>query len=127
LSKRIWWTIYTLDRLNAAQEGTPCIINEGDCDQTPLAPDDFLDEDDTTRELTLTNMKLALIVEDAIRTLYTAQGDRLYLDSPLGEEQRDRVLRKLDALEARVGGFAATTLDCDHDQLACWTFLFRVQ
>ena len=42
-AERIWWCAYTLDRLCAAQEGTPFLINEGDCDVELLTEDDIMD------------------------------------------------------------------------------------
>ncbi|KAJ4175317.1 Transcriptional activator of fatty acid utilization [Fusarium falciforme] len=84
LLRRIWWVVYALDRFNAAQEGTPFLINEIDCDVEPLSKTDLKDEDPLTSKVTLLNMSMALLIEEAIRKLYAPGEDHITLFTPRG-------------------------------------------
>ncbi|KAK3628767.1 Transcriptional activator of fatty acid utilization [Elasticomyces elasticus] len=101
LQRRIWWSIFALDRLNAATEGTSFIINELDCDAAPLGAADFVDEDPNIRDATLLNLDLASVVNDAVRWLYSPEVTGHQLHSRAGEIQRDHLTRRLDKLDER--------------------------
>lgn len=102
LHRRIWWCIFALDRFTAATEGTPFIVNEMDCDLTPLCEADFVDEDTVVRDVAFANCKLARIVNDAVRSLYSLDAKPEILHSRYGEVQRDRLTNDLDRLESRL-------------------------
>ncbi|OJJ73179.1 hypothetical protein ASPBRDRAFT_494120 [Aspergillus brasiliensis CBS 101740] len=101
LHRRIWWCTYTLDRLCAAQEGTPFIINERDCNVEPLTQDDLCGEDRVTSEVVLISLSLARVIEDTVRCLYQPPED-LVLPSPQGVSLRQKLLTQLDAINDRI-------------------------
>jgi hypothetical protein len=43
LWRRIWWVLFTRDRLAAAALGQPCIINDDHCDVEMITEDDFVE------------------------------------------------------------------------------------
>jgi hypothetical protein len=102
LYRRIWWSAYTLDRLCAAQEGTPFLINEGDCDVELLTEDDLASEDLVTVQATLLNLSIARLIEDAVRRLYSPREDHTTLFSPRGVHLRQRLVIQLEDLKSRV-------------------------
>ncbi|KAF9888248.1 hypothetical protein FE257_008817 [Aspergillus nanangensis] len=101
LHRRIWWCTYTQDRWFAAQEGTPFIINEKDCNVEPLIQADLRGEDRVTSEVVLINLSLARVVEETVRCLYQAPED-LPIPSPLGVNVRQRLLQQLDTISDRI-------------------------
>ncbi|GKZ34725.1 transcriptional activator of fatty acid utilization [Aspergillus brasiliensis] len=101
LHRRIWWCTYTLDRLCAAQEGTPFIINERDCNVEPLTQDDLCGEDRVTSEVVLISLSQARVIEDTVRCLYQPPED-LVLPSPQGVSLRQKLLTQLDAINDRI-------------------------
>jgi hypothetical protein len=101
LHRRIWWCTYTLDRMCAAQEGTPFLINEKDCDVEPLTQEDLVGEDRVTSEVVLINLSMARVIEDTVRYLYQPTEDFMLL-SPSGVSVRQRLLTQLDAIDDRV-------------------------
>lgn len=101
LHRRIWWCTYTLDRFCAAQEGTPFIINERDCDVEPLTQDDLAGEDRITTEVGLINLSMARVIEDTVRCLYQPS-DGFTLLSPSGVSVRQRLLAQLDTIDDRI-------------------------
>jgi hypothetical protein len=101
LHRRIWWCTYTLDRMCAAQEGTPFLINEKDCDVEPLTQEDLVGEDRVTSEVVLINLSMARVIEDTVRYLYQPTEDFMLL-SPSGVSVRQRLLTQLDAIDDRI-------------------------
>lgn len=98
LHRRLWWSTYTLDRLCAAQEGTPFLINERDCDVEPLTKDDLSHEDNITVDASLINLSLAQVVEDTVRNFYQPT-ENVALFSHEGVSKRQELVTRLDALE----------------------------
>lgn len=101
LQRRTWWCIFALDRLNAATEGTPFLINELDCDIPRLTASDFAEEDTLVRDTAMLNVELALVVNDAVRWFYSPAVNQKSLYSRIGEDQRDLLSRQLDNLDDR--------------------------
>ncbi|KAE8324089.1 fungal-specific transcription factor domain-containing protein [Aspergillus sergii] len=101
LHQRIWWCTYTLDRMCAAQEGTPFLINETDCDVELLTREDLVGEDRVTSEVVLINLSMARVIEDTVRPLYQPPEDFMLL-SPSGVSVRQRLLTQLDAIDDRI-------------------------
>jgi hypothetical protein len=99
MSKRLWWSLYAFDRFNAAQEGTPFLIDERDCNVEVLQESDLLDEDLITRQTTLLNQSLSGIIEDGVRSMYgpDTSGKRVNLI-----QTRDTLLSRLDHLEHQI-------------------------
>jgi hypothetical protein len=98
-SQRIlWWSVYTLDRFNAAQEGIPLIINEIDCDAPDLNDDDLKSEDELTRKVTTLSFRLARIIEKTIRKVYVANGAPPSTASVKGLKGRQSLVSELDHL-----------------------------
>lgn len=102
LLRRIWWSAFALDRLNAVQEGTSFLINEADCDAEPLSEDDFRSEDSLTRRVTLLNLSLACLAQDAVRSLYRPGDDGNTLFSAHDVGARRRLSLELDNLASRI-------------------------
>ena len=127
LLKRIWWCTFALDRFNAATEGTTFLINESDCDVQPLQPSDFLDEDGAVAALTLVNVELALIVQDAVRSFYTPGVELFSIHSRFGERQRDRLTLKLNRLRGTVAQFTGSALENEGQLLEYWSVLLNIQ
>lgn len=100
LHRRIWWCVYTLDRMCAAQEGTPFLINEKDCDIEPLTPHDLNGEDSLTSEVALISISMAQVIESAVRYLYQPPEDSVLSSS--GVEIRQRLLANLDTINDRI-------------------------
>lgn len=100
--RRLWWCAYALDRLSAAQEGTPFLINEMDCDVDELTETDLVDEDELTRQTTLISVSLARIIEDTVRNLYAPGESHITLFTPRALRQRQALSLRLDHLAARV-------------------------
>lgn len=96
--KKVWWCLYAMDRFNAAQEGTPLLINEIDCDVEPLTKDDLLGEDFITTQVTSYNVSLSLILETAMRSFYTVKEDNSNNCWRSRLEIHDRLLARLDLL-----------------------------
>lgn len=46
LRKRIWWTLFTLDRSIAQNRGRPPLINTAHCDIEPIGAEDFIESSD---------------------------------------------------------------------------------
>lgn len=97
--RRVWWSAFALDRLNAAQEGTPFIINEIDCDLFPLTVEDFHDEEPITRSVTLLNLSLAILVQDIVRKLYSPASDPSNLIAGSGLDALDGLTSRAEQLE----------------------------
>lgn len=98
MTRRIWWCLYAFDRFNAAQEGTPLLINERDCNIDELQESDLVGEDLITRQTTLFNISLSQIIEKAIRELYGPDASQ-----PLSLiTARDILLSQLDNLARRI-------------------------
>ncbi|KAH6690668.1 fungal-specific transcription factor domain-containing protein [Plectosphaerella plurivora] len=100
--RRLWWCTYALDRLNAAQEGTPFLINELDCDVKPLTEEDLGGEDELTRQATNINLSLAHIIEDAVRGLYATGEDHTTLFTSRGVRQRQALRLRLEQVATRI-------------------------
>ncbi|KAF2161430.1 hypothetical protein M409DRAFT_28161 [Zasmidium cellare ATCC 36951] len=100
LQKRMWWSIFAMDRMNAAMEGTSFLINELDCDVPPLVAEDFVD-DEAVRDAALLNCDLALIINDSVRWLYSPSVRRDTIFTRAGEMQRDHITRQLAQLDER--------------------------
>lgn len=98
LHRRIFWCLYTMDRLNAAQEGTPFLINELDCDADLLTAQDVADEDQLTQSVVTLNLSLSRLVEDAVRSLYMPGEDHTTLFSSRGALLRQRLDLQLEQL-----------------------------
>lgn len=132
--RRIWWVVYALDRFNAAQEGTPFLINERDCDADPLTEGDFRDEDQMTCKITLLNTSIALMIEDVVRKLYAPEEDHTTLFTPRGVQIRQDLGMKLDKLARGIidglipGRDAeAAFLSSEKDPPAFWCALLLIQ
>lgn len=102
LQRRLWWCLYAMDRLNAAQEGTPFLINEMDCDVDPLTAQDVAGEDQLTQSVLGLNVSLARLVEDAVRSLYMPGEDHTTLFSTRGSLLRQRLDLQLEQLAQEV-------------------------
>jgi hypothetical protein len=100
--RRIWWSAYILDRLYATQEGTPFLINERDCDVEALTENHLAGEDHITVLVTMLNLSLAHLIEEAVRSLYAPGESHITQFSSRGVHQRQQLTLKLDALENRV-------------------------
>ena len=98
LLRRLWWSVFALDRFNAAQEGTPFLINEIDCDADMLSEQDFEDEDQLTCQVTMLNLALARLIEDAVRSLYAAGEGGNTLFPTRGVLTRQRLTLQLEEL-----------------------------
>lgn len=98
LKRRIWWCLYAMDRFNAAQEGTPFLINELDCDVDLLTSQDVADEDQLTQSVVILNLTLSRLVEDAIRSLYMPGEDHTTLFTSRGSLLRQRLDLQLEQL-----------------------------
>jgi hypothetical protein len=53
LWKRIWWTLFTRDRLLAIALGRPVLINIDECDVEMLGVDDFIEGEDASNDVLL--------------------------------------------------------------------------
>ncbi|KAI3394481.1 hypothetical protein diail_2615 [Diaporthe ilicicola] len=104
LQRRIWWCLYAMDRFNAAQEGTPFLINELDCDVEFLTTQDVSGEDQLTQSVTVLNLSLARLVEDAVRSLYMPGEDHTTLFSSRGALLRQRLDLQLEQLAQLITG-----------------------
>lgn len=98
LQRRLWWCLYAMDRLNAAQEGTPFLINELECDVDLLTSKDVADEDQLTQSVAVLNISLSRLVEDAVRSLYMPGEDHTTLFSSRGALLRQRLDLQLEQL-----------------------------
>lgn len=98
LHRRMFWCLYTMDRLNAAQEGTPFLINELDCDVDLLTAQDVGEEDQLTQSVVTLNLSLSRLVEDAVRSLYMPGEDHTTLFSSRGALLRQRLDLRLEQL-----------------------------
>jgi hypothetical protein len=124
LSKRIWWCTYAFDRFNAAQEGTPFLINEGDCDADILQPADLRDEDSVTSQATLLNITLSMVIEDAIRALYSPSAST---DLAILNSARDRLLSELDKLYDRTVESLGSDITDQLQMEGFWCSILRTQ
>lgn len=102
LQRRLWWSLYAMDRFNAAQEGTPFLINELDCDVDLLTNKDVADEDQLTQSVLVLNISLARLVEDAVRSLYMPGEDHTTLFSSRGALLRQRLDLQLEQLAQQI-------------------------
>ncbi|KAF4990306.1 hypothetical protein FDECE_14449 [Fusarium decemcellulare] len=102
LQRRLWWCLYALDRFNAAQEGTPFLINELECDVEMLTEKDLAGEDQLTQSVTLLNVSLARLIEDTIRNLYMPGEDHTTLFSSRGALTRQRLGLQLEQLARQI-------------------------
>ncbi|PYI12532.1 hypothetical protein BO78DRAFT_381709 [Aspergillus sclerotiicarbonarius CBS 121057] len=102
LHRRIWWSAYILDRLCAAQEGTPFLINEQDCDVPLLTEADLVGEDSVTVRATMISLSMARLIEDAVRSLYAPGKDHIMLFSLQGVHTRQRLITQLKDLKGHV-------------------------
>lgn len=102
LQRRLWWCLYAMDRLNAAQEGTPFLINELDCDVDLLTTKDVASEDQLTQSVTMLNLSLSRLVEDTVRTLYMPGEDHTTLFSSRGALLRQRLDLQLEQLAQQI-------------------------
>lgn len=127
LPRRIWWCLFALDRFGAATEGTPCVINEGDCDTIALSPSDFDDEHKSVRELTMANVELAFIVQDAIRSLYSPYLSPESLHTRFGATHRERITSDLVRFEGRCTTQFSAIFGQDRDSYDKWRTIFLVQ
>lgn len=100
--RRLWWSIYTLDRFNAAQEGIPFTINEIDCDTPDLNDTDFRHEDELTQKVMMISFRLARIVEEAIRGVYAVRGPSPNTTLIPDIEDRRRLVSKLGDLSREI-------------------------
>lgn len=132
--RRIWWVVYALDRFNAAQEGTPFLINEIECDVDPLAEADFADEDSLTCQVTLLNIALAIVIEDAVRKLYAPGEDHTTLFTPRGVLLRQQMSLRLEHLAQRMvhdllpeRNMGSMLQHIDQDPVAPWFSILLTQ
>ncbi|KIX03488.1 uncharacterized protein Z518_07041 [Rhinocladiella mackenziei CBS 650.93] len=130
LLKKVWWCLYALDRFNAAQEGTPLLINEIDCDVEPLTTDDLLGEDLITTQTTLYNVSLSLILETAMRSFYSVKADDSNKDWHTRLEIRDRLSGRLDLLCHQIsmtlgGGQPAITTNTTVSSAMMWSLFLQ--
>lgn len=102
LQRRLWWCLYAMDRLNAAQEGAPFLINEMDCDVDPLTAQDVAGEDQLTQSVLGLSVSLARLVEDAVRSLYMPGEDHTTLFSARGALLRKRLDLQLEQLAQEI-------------------------
>lgn len=102
LHRRLWWCLYAMDRFNAAQEGTPFLINELDCDVDLLTTKDVAGEDQLTQSVLGLNVSLARLVEDAVRSLYMPGEDHTTLFSSRGALLRQRLDLQLEQLAQQI-------------------------
>ncbi|KAJ3543111.1 hypothetical protein NM208_g3747 [Fusarium decemcellulare] len=102
LQRRLWRCLYALDRFNAAQEGTPFLINELECDVEILTEKDLAGEDQLTQSVTLLNVSLARLIEDAVRNLYMPGEDHTTLFSSRGVLTRQRLGLQLEQLARQI-------------------------
>lgn len=102
LHRRLWWCTYALDRFNAAQEGTPFLINELDCDVDELIEADFEGEDELSRQAAGINVALAHIIQDAVRGLYAPGEDHKTLFTSRGVRQRQALGLRLEQVATRI-------------------------
>lgn len=98
LQSRIFWCLYAMDRFNAAQEGTPFLINELDCDIDLMTAQDVAGEDQLTQSVVTLNLSLARLVEDTVRSLYMPGEDHKTLFSSRGALLRQRLDLQLEQL-----------------------------
>lgn len=102
LHRRLWWCLYAMDRFNAAQEGTPFLINELDCDVDLLTAEDVAGEDQLTQSVLGLNISLARLLEDAVRSLYMPGEDHTTLFSSRGTLLRQRLDFQLEQLAQQI-------------------------
>lgn len=102
LQSRIFWCLYAMDRFNAAQEGTPFLINELDCDVDLLTAQDVAGEDQLTQSVVTLNLSLARLVEDAVRSLYMPGEDHKTLFTSRGVLLRQRLDLQLEHLAQQI-------------------------
>lgn len=120
LLRRIWWSVFALDRLNAAQEGTPFLINENDCDVDMLNDDDLGGEDMLTCQVAALNLSLAFLIQYAVRSLYGPRDDdHTTLFSERGFNARQRLVGELDKLAERMRTQLLPVADVDESDRAC--------
>ncbi|VUC25262.1 unnamed protein product [Clonostachys rosea] len=100
--RRLWWCTYALDRFTAAQEGTPFLINELDCDTEPLTENDLAEEDRLTKTVTMIQIKLARLIQDAVRSLCQPGEDHTTLFSSRGVLIRQRLDQQLEHLARQI-------------------------
>lgn len=127
LARRIWWCLFAFDRFSAATEGSPCVINEADCDTVALSADDFEDEHESVRELTMANVELAMIIQDAMRSLYSPHLSSDSLHSRFGVMHRDRITSQILRFEGRWTAQFSIVFNQDRDSHDKWRTIFLVQ
>lgn len=100
--RRIWWSVYMLDRFCAAQEGTPFLINKEDCDVEFLTENDLTDESYITVRATFINLSIAALIDNAVRCLYAPGRDNNTLFSTQGVTLRQRLILQVEELENNI-------------------------
>ncbi|KFX98674.1 hypothetical protein O988_04258 [Pseudogymnoascus sp. VKM F-3808] len=129
--KRVWWCIYAMDRFNAAQEGTALLVNELDCDIDALVEEDFENEDEITCYTTLSNVSLSMVVEEAIRNLYSIRTRKLDYVSQSMLDCRDRLNKTLNQLSQDINSNLLRTVPSGKDSIGddirqLWASLLQI-
>lgn len=133
LHRRIFWCLYAMDRLNAAQEGTPFLINELDCDADLLADQDVADEDQLTQSVVTLNISLSRLVEDAVRSLYMPGEGHTTLFSSRGALLRQRLDLQLEQLAQLItrkllgGNLSGDSLNSEPDRYSLFGSILLTQ
>ncbi|GJN91630.1 hypothetical protein Rhopal_004653-T1 [Rhodotorula paludigena] len=117
LRRRIFWSVYTLDRMLAMSLGRPCGIADHDCDvELPLDFDCIATSFDTKNPPTgPTSMTSSILFTKLMRieTMIQKQAYRVDVSTPSSVESPDAVLKLIDQWEAQIPAAASDP--------NCWT------